>query len=119
MARSAAAASVVRVRVARRRGSVTAALPMLPVGLVRRQTLDDPVAGQHAIVDGEAPAHHERTHGGVLPRQLVRLVRQIRLVLPPVDQYQARVPRGLPVAFVGGLCPSAALAEACLGEIVH
>lgn len=82
---------MVRVGVAGRCGRMTAALPVLPVGLVRRQTLDNPIAGKHAIVDGEASADHERTHGGVLTRQLVRLVGQIRLVLPPVDQYQASV----------------------------
>lgn len=70
MARS-AATSMVRVGVARRCGRMTAALPVLPVGFVRRQTLDDPITGQHAVIDREASADHERTHGGILTRQLV------------------------------------------------
>lgn len=112
MARS-AATSMVRVGVARRCGRMTAALPVLPVGFVRWQTLDNSVTGQHAVVDGKASADHEGTHGGVLTRQLVRLVGKIRLILASVDQYQAGIARGLPVAFVCRLCPSTTLAEAC------
>lgn len=70
MARS-AVAPMVRVGVAGRCGRMTAVLPVLPVGFVRWQTLDNAVTGKHAIVDGEASADHERTHGGVLTRQLI------------------------------------------------
>lgn len=108
-----AATSMVRVGVARCCGRMAAALPVLPVGFVRRQTLDDPITGQHAVVDRKASADHERTHGGILTRQLVRLVGKIRLILPSVDQYQAGIARGLPIAFVCRLCPSTTLAEAC------
>lgn len=113
------AAAVVTVRVRRvgvcgRRGRVAAAaLPVLAIGLVCRQPLDNAIAGQHATIDAEVPAHHEGTHGRVLACQLIRFVRQVGLVLAPVDQDQARVATGFPVTLVCGLFPPTPLAEAC------
>lgn len=60
--------------------------PLLPTALTRRQALHDPIPRQHAAVDREVPAHHERAHGGVLLRQPVGRVGQVRLVLAPVDE---------------------------------
>ena len=34
--------------------------------VIGREPLDDAIAGEHAAIDGEVPAHHERPHGGVL-----------------------------------------------------
>lgn len=102
-----------RVGVRRHRGRVATALPVLAIGFVCWQALDDAVAGQHATIHREVPADHEGAHRRVLACQLVRFVRQIRLVLPPVDQHQAGVPARVPEHVVGGLFPSAAVAEAC------
>lgn len=94
----------------RRGGVAAAALPVLAVGLVCGKPLDDPVACQHATVDAEVPAHHESPHGRVFTRQLIRFVRQVGLVLAPVDQHQASVATWFPVALVRGLLPATPLA---------
>lgn len=113
MARS-PAAGMVRVRVARGSGrGMPAGLPVLAIGLVCGEALDDAIARQHAAVDAEVAAHHEGPHGGVLARQLICLVGQVGLILAAVDQYQAGVPGLLTVAFVGWGRPSTSLAEAC------
>lgn len=93
---------------------VTAALAVLgAIRLVGGQALDNAVAREHAAVDAEVTAHHKGAHSRVLARQVVRLVGQVRLVLAPVDQYVARIPRGFPVAFVGGRAPAPSLTETC------
>lgn len=99
--------------VAARGGSVGAAAPaVLGPRLAGRKALDDAIAGQHAAVDREVTTDHECTHGSVLLSQFVRLVRQVCLVLAAVDEHQARVACGVPVALVHGVHPSAAPAEA-------
>ena len=118
VAAAAVAATVVTVMVktaaAARRGGVgaVAAAAVLPARLVGGEALDDAVARQHAAVDAEVAADHEGAHGRVLLRQHVRLVGQIRLVLAAVDEHEARVASGVPVALVHGVHPSAAPAEA-------
>lgn len=49
-------------------GRVAAAFADLAAGIIGRQALDDPVAGEHAPIDREVPADHEGTHGCVLLR---------------------------------------------------
>ncbi len=92
---------------------VAAALPVLAgaTTLVCRQALDDAVAGQHAPIDGEVPADHKGTHGGILLGQAIRFVCQICLVLAAVDQDQARIPTSVPVALVHGILPPTTPAE--------
>lgn len=107
------AMGVRRVGVRRHGGRVAAALSVLAIGLVRWQTLDDAVAGQHAAIHREVPADHEGTHCRVLSRQLVRFVRQIRLVLASVNQHKASVPASVPEHVVRRLFPSAPVAEPC------
>lgn len=101
-----------RVGVTGCRGRVAARLSLFPVCLIGGQALDNAIARHHAAIDAEVTAHHEGAHGRILASQLVRLVRQIGLVLAPIDQHQARVPRRFPVALVGGLGPPTSLAEA-------
>jgi hypothetical protein len=91
---------------------VTAA-PRLAAGLLGRQTLDDPVAGEHAPVDGEVPADHKGTHGCILLGQGPGFVCKIRLVLAPIDQNQAGIAIGVAVALIRGVMPSTAPAKAC------
>lgn len=64
------------------------------------QPLNDAVAGEHPTVDREVAAHHKGTHGGVLLRQEIRFVREIRLVLPAVHEDQAREATSITVALV-------------------
>ena len=92
---------------------MTAALLWLAASLIRGQALDNPVAGKHAAIDREVPANHKGTHGCILLRQGVGLVLQISLVLPPINQDQARVAIGIAVAFIRGVMPPTAPAEAC------
>lgn len=92
---------------------MAAALLGLAASLVRRQALDDPVAGKHAAIDREVPANHKGTHGRILLRQGVGLVLQISLVLPPIHQDEARVAIGIAVAFIRGVMPPTPPAEAC------
>lgn len=100
------------------RRSVAASLSRPPAGrLVRWQALDDSVAGQHATIDGEVAAHHESTHGRVLLGQATGFVREIRLVLTPIDQNQASVAVGVTVALVHGILPPAAPAKAL--QVLH
>lgn len=96
---------------------MAAALLGLAASLVRRQALDDPVAGKHAAIDREVPANHKGTHGCILLRQGVGLVLQISLVLPPIHQDEARVAIGIAVAFIRGVMPPTPPAEAF--EILH
>jgi hypothetical protein len=97
---------------------VAAPLPGLAARLIGRQALDNPVAGKHASVDGEVPADHKGTHGCVFLGQRLGLVGKIRLVLPPIDQDQARVAIGVPVGLVQGVMPSTPPAEACKSSSV-
>lgn len=113
MARSATAAMMRGVGVAGRRGRVAARLSLFPGCVVGGKTLDNAIARHHTAIDAEVATHHERTHGRILASQFVGLVRQICLVLAPIDQHQARIPRRFPVALVGGLGPPTPLAEAC------
>lgn len=111
------AVAAMMARRRRGRGSMVvmaAALAVLgAIRLVGGQALDNAVAREHAAVDAEVATHHEGAHGRVLTRQVVRLVSQVRLVLTPVNQHVACVPRGFPVAFVGGSTPAPSLTETC------
>lgn len=97
-------------------GVLPAAL-VLAVGLVRREALDDAVAGQHPTIDGKVAAHHKGPHGGVLLGQTVGRVGQISLVFPTVHQNQAGEAVGVAVALIGGILPSTTTAEAF--QILH
>lgn len=77
-----------------------------------RQSLDDPVAGEHASIDGKVTAHHEGTHGSVLLSQHIRLVCEVRLILTAVDQHEAGVATVTTVTLVHGVGPSSSPAEA-------
>jgi hypothetical protein len=77
-----------------------------------RQPLDDPVPGQHPAIDREVAAHHERTHGRVLLRQLIRFVRQVGTVLSPIDEHETGEAGAASVDLVHGVPPPAALAQA-------
>lgn len=65
---------------------MAATLPSLATGLVRRQALDDTIAGKHAAIDREVPADHKGTHGCVFLGQGASFVCEICLVLAPIDQ---------------------------------
>ena len=104
--------------------TVVAALPVAVAGghyvarllalarVIGRKPLDDAIASEHASIDGEVPAYHEGPHGSVLLGQGVRFVRNVRLVLPSIDQHEARVPAGVPIALVGRVLPPTTPAQA-------
>ena len=76
-----------------------------------REPLDDAVAGEHAAVDGEVPADHKGTHGGVFLRQDIGLVCKVRLVLTPVYKDKASEAIGVSVQLVGGIRPTSTSAK--------
>lgn len=76
------------------------------------QPLDDPVPGQHPAIDREVAAHHERTHGSVLLRQLIRFVRQVGTVLSSIDEHETGEAGAASVDLVHGVPPAATLAQA-------
>jgi hypothetical protein len=117
--RSVAAVAMMAVVSVIGRRSVAAALSGPPAGrLVRRQALDDAVAGKHTTVDGEIAANHKSAHGRVLLGQAARLVRQVRLILPTIDQNQAGVAVvGVTVALVHGVLPPTSPAKAF--QVLH
>ena len=82
-------------------------------GVIRRQTLDNAIASEHAAIDRKVPANHEGTHGCVLLGQATGLVREIGLILAPIDQNQAGVAIGAPVALIARVMPPTAPAKAC------
>ena len=82
------------------------------LGLPGRKPLNDAVAGQHAAIDGELPAHHEGSHSSILLSQDIRFVGKVRLVLAAIDQHEARVAAVVTVALVRRVRPSATTAEA-------
>lgn len=77
-----------------------------------REALDNSVSGQHTSIHGEVAAHHESTHGCILLGKNIGLVREVSLVLAAVDEDKARKSAGVSVAFVCGVNPPAAAAEA-------
>lgn len=83
-----------------------------PVRVRSREALDNSVAGKHAAVDGEVSAHHEGAHGRILLGEEVRLIGEIRLVLPAIDENKTSVASWITVALVHGVRPSSAPAEA-------
>lgn len=106
--RRTAAAEVDRVA-----ASTVVVLPALPArALTRRQPLDHAVARQHASIDREVAADHERPHRRVLLRQPVGLVGEVGLVLAAVDQHEAGEPRGVAVRLVQGVSPSSTPTQA-------
>lgn len=88
-----------------------ASLAVAMSGPVRGEPLDDSVPGQHAAIEGKAPAHHKGTHGCVLLGKDIRLVREVRLVFAAVHKDVAGVAAGVTVALVHGVAPSSATAE--------
>ncbi len=59
--------------------------------LIRRQSLNNAIACQHTSIDGKVSAHHKRPHRCILLSQSIGFVREIRLVLSSIDEYQASV----------------------------
>lgn len=92
--------------------SPTMSPPMSPTALVRRQTLNDTITCQHSSVDGEVAANHEGAHCCVLLSQTVRLVCEIGLVLPAINEYETGEAGGAAVSLVEGVSPPSAAAEA-------
>lgn len=87
-------------------GVMAAAPPGSAVGgFVRGKPLDNPVAGQHAPIDGKVPANHKCTHCGVLLSQVPRFVCEISLVLAAVHLNQASVAAASTVALICGIKP--------------
>lgn len=87
-------------------------LPVLAVGLVCREALDDPISGQHASIDGKVPADHERSHGRVLLGKDIRFVGEIGLILAAIHKDEAGIATGVAVALVHRIPPPTAPAEA-------
>jgi hypothetical protein len=67
--------------------------PVSATVLIRRQSLNNAIACQHTSIDRKVPADHERPHGCILLGQSIGFVREIRLVLSPIDEYQTGVAR--------------------------
>jgi hypothetical protein len=65
--------------------------PVSATVLIRRQSLNNAIACQHTSIDRKVPANHERPHGCILLGQSIGFVREIRLVLSPIDEYQTGV----------------------------
>lgn len=82
-----------------------------------RQALNDSIAGKHASIDGKVTAHHKGTHGGVLLGKLVRLIGEVRLVLPTVDKNKACVASRITVTVVNWIRPSSTPAKAL--KVLH
>lgn len=99
-------------------GRMAAALSSgFPSTLISWQALNDAVAGQHAAIDREVPAHHKGTHGGVFLGQIVGFVCKIGLVLAAIDQNQASVAVHVVEAVVHGIHPPTAPAKAL--KVLH
>jgi hypothetical protein len=97
------------VRVVASVASPSRAVP--PTTLIRRQSLNDPISCQHPTVYREVSADHECSHCSILLRQSVRLVGQIGLVLPSIDENEAGVSRTVPIGLVAGIVPIATAAK--------
>ena len=67
--------------------------PVSATVLIRRQSLNNAIACQHTSIHGKVPADHERPHCRILLSQSIGFVRQIRLVLSPIDENQTGVAR--------------------------
>lgn len=80
--------------------------------IVSRESLHDPVAGEHAAIDRKVPADHKGPHSRILLSQRIRGVSQICLVLASVHQHKAREATGVSVAFVRRIHPPTPPAEA-------
>lgn len=88
-----------------------------PVRVRSRETLDNSVACKHAAVDRKVSAHHEGTHSRVLLGKEVRLIGEIRLVLPAVDENKTSVASWVSVTLVHWIRPSSTPAEAL--KVLH
>lgn len=104
---------------------MAATAPPSPVSatvLIRRQSLNNAVACQHTSIDRKVPAHHKRPHRCILLSQPIGFVREICLVLSPIDEYQTSVARRAPVRLVQGVAPASSSTQTlqiCHVEATH
>lgn len=85
---------------------------LAPGRLIGWKALDDPVARKHATIDRKVPANHEGSHGGILLSEMIRFVRQVGLVLAPINQDKARITTRISVTLVRRVSPPTTPAQA-------
>jgi hypothetical protein len=61
--------------------------PVSATVLICRQSLNNAIACQHTSIHGKVPTNHECPHGCVLLSQSIGFVREISLVLSPIDKH--------------------------------
>jgi len=66
--------------------ATTMSSPVAATMLIRRQSLNNAIACQHTSIYRKVPANHESPHGRILLSQSIGFVREICLVLAPVDE---------------------------------
>jgi len=62
---------------------------MSAAALIGRQSLDNTIPSQHTSIHGEVSTDHKRTHSRVLLCKPVRLISEICLIFPAIDENQA------------------------------
>jgi len=70
-----------------RMAATTSSSPVSATVLIRRQSLNNAIACQHTSIHGKVPTNHECPHGCVLLSQSIGFVREISLVLSPIDKH--------------------------------